>query len=113
MRVIIAGPRTLHTYETVAKAVRASKFEITRVVSGGARGADTLGERWAGNNEIPVSRFLPAYERHGIRAPLMRNTQMAEFADALIAVWDGDSRGTGHMIREARRFGIPVYIYEI
>ena len=116
-RVIIAGSRSITDYEQVATAVRASRFEITEVVSGCAGGPDTLGEIWAANNGVGLSRF-PARWRtrdgeYNPRAGFQRNQQMAEYADALIAVWDGESGGTRHMIEQARKRGLKVYIHTV
>ena len=110
MRTIIAGSRSVKHYEVVRKAIRDSGFEITKVVSGGALGADKLGEEWARDNQIPVQRFPADWTRHGKSAGPLRNIQMAENADALIAIWDGVSRGTKHMIEAAAQRGLMVHI---
>lgn len=110
MRVIIAGSRTITDYNELLKAIAAAKFPISLVISGGARGADTLGERYAKNNGIPVERCLPDWSKHGNSAGFIRNAEMVNIADALIALWDGNSRGTMHTITLARKKGIPVYL---
>lgn len=111
MKVIIAGSRDLGGYDIVDKAVSASGFDITEVVSGGARGVDKAGEKWAAKHDLPTKQFIPDWENSGASAGFQRNTRMAFYADALIAVWDGKSRGTLHMIREAVEVSIPVYVY--
>lgn len=116
MKTIIAGSRTIALYGMVENAIEACPFraEITEVVSGGARGADAWGERWALlEGRVPVQQFPADWKRYGKRAGLIRNEQMADYADALIAVWDGESRGTAHMIREARARGLKVFVYDV
>ena len=110
MKVIIAGSRTIHDYIQVVLAVRESRFEVTEVVSGGAFGVDRLGEEWARDNEIPVKHFPAEWRKHRRSAGSIRNGQMAEYADALIAIHDGESRGTADMIRQAKKAGLLVYI---
>jgi hypothetical protein len=111
MKVIIAGSRTVTSLEEVKQAVEKSAFNITEVVSGGAQGVDRLGERLAALLGIPVRQFIPDWNGYaGKRAGFVRNTQMAQYADALVAIWDGKSKGTRHMIDTARQRGIPVYV---
>ena len=116
IRAIIAGSRSVTDYRVVERAVKESGWadDIAVVVSGGARGVDRLGERWADAHLREVERFLPDYERYERHfAPIMRNREMAKNADRLIAIWDGKSRGTKNMIFEARDVGIPVYIHRV
>lgn len=86
---------------------------ITEVLSGGARGADKLGERWAVDNDIPYELWLADWEKHGKAAGQIRNRQMAENAEALIAFWDGRSRGTKNMIDTAKELGLEVRVFTI
>jgi len=114
MKVIIAGSRHLGTPMQIVAAVEASKFKITQVVCGMARGVDLAGRNWAYQREIRIVPF-PAHWRlpNGVLdkgAGFRRNQQMAEYADALIAVWDGHSRGTKHMIECMERMNKPVHI---
>jgi predicted Rossmann fold nucleotide-binding protein DprA/Smf involved in DNA uptake len=113
MKTIIAGTRSMTELAVVAEAVLASGFPITEVVSGGAPGIDSLGERWAEKNGIPVTRFQADWKRYGRRAGPIRNTEMAGYADAVIAVWDGRSRGTRNIIQLARRKGLRVYVHRL
>ncbi|MBD3369050.1 DUF2493 domain-containing protein [Candidatus Fermentibacteria bacterium] len=111
LRTIIAGSRSVDNIRAVEEAVTRSGFSVSEVVSGCARGADRLGEMYAGKNGLPVKRFPADWRRLGRMAGVVRNHAMARYADALIAVWDGRSRGTGHMITTARKRGLRVYIY--
>jgi hypothetical protein len=112
MRVIVAGSRGITSYEAVAQAIETSGITITEVISGGARGVDTLGEEWGRNNGVPFRRFPAQWERYGKSAGYRRNEVMAREAEALIAIWDGESRGTKHMIDLAKKAGLVVYVQE-
>ena len=118
MRVIIAGSRSGVRYRDVELAIRESGWadDITVVISGGAMGVDTGGETWAQQHGRDIERF-PIREMdwhaHGKAAGPIRNRRMAEAADALIAVWDGESRGTRNMIYEARKRGLPVHVLDL
>ena len=110
MRTIVAGSRDIQNYSVVCDAVGASGFEITTVISGEARGVDLLGERWGREHNVPVEGFPADWKRHGKKAGVLRNIQMLENADALIAIWDVKSKGTKHMIDVATMKGLKVYV---
>ena len=111
MNVIIAGSRTITDIEQVKRAVEASKMVVDEVVSGGARGVDLLGEQWAAEAGVLVKRFPAQWDKFGKVAGYLRNQQMADYADALIACWDGQSRGTADMVRRAEKRGLAVYVH--
>lgn len=113
MRVIIAGSRGITEYGIVALAVALSGFEVTEVVSGCARGVDLLGERWAALNGVPVAMFPADWNQLGKSAGHIRNLAMANYADALVAVWDGHSAGTKSMIKIAERDSRLVYVHRV
>ena len=109
MKVIIAGSRTIHSKSDVIDAIWASGFEVDTIVCGCAIGVDTVaGHQYAREVGIPVEHH-PAHQLH----PLERNIRMAEAADALIAVWDGVSRGTAHMMSQMRLREKPVYVHRV
>lgn len=110
MKTIIAGSRTVHSQRLIDQAMEESGFEVTEVVSGGARGADHLGEMWAVRHKIPIKRFPANWDRYGRGAGMIRNTEMVKYADALVAVWDGSSRGTNDVIIKARKHDRRVYV---
>lgn len=114
MKTIIAGSRSFERHANlprlIADAVECSDFEVTEVVSGCARGIDTAGEAWAAAHGIPIRRFPADWGRHGRAAGPMRNAEMARYAQALIVIWDGVSRGTKNMIETAKREGLPVHV---
>jgi len=113
MKVIVAGSRDIADMNEIHAAIQNSGFQIEELVSGGARGVDQLGELWASNHGIPVKRFLPDWYKFGKRAGMFRNTEMAHYANALIAIWDGASRGTKHMIETARYAGLKVFVHKV
>jgi hypothetical protein len=108
MKVIIAGSRSIEDKEIVYQAITESKFEITEVISGGAKGVDRIAEQWAEENGIPVRVVKPNWKL-GRGAGLANNQTMADQADALIAVYDGQSKGTKDMIDTMRRKGRKIY----
>ena len=122
LRVIIAGSRDFNDYELLKKSAieiitkKTMLPDLTRIISGGARGADTLGERFANEMGLEISRFIPDWDGLGKRAGYVRNAEMAKFAvednndGMLIAFWDGQSRGTKHMIDLAKRYGLEVHV---
>ena len=110
MRVIIAGSRHITDPDLLKASVEDSDFEITEVVSGGAKGVDRLGEDYARQEGISITRFPARWERHGRSAGPIRNSEMAEYADALIAIWDGESPGTRDMLRQAYRADLSMYL---
>jgi hypothetical protein len=116
VRTIVAGSRGVVDPRIVAAAMAQAKEQgiaPTSVVSGTARGVDQLGEQWAEDRHLLVHRYPADWDRYGKRAGYVRNKEMAENADALVAVWDGISRGTKHMIDLARWLGLPVYVHRV
>jgi len=103
MRVIIAGSRHLQMpNHEITKLVQLLPKKPTMILSGNAKGIDRCGELWADENGIPVDYFPPDYTRYGTkRAPHIRNTMMANHADALILIWDGKSLGSASMKEKA------------
>lgn len=112
MKVIVAGSRDIYNYMLVRRAINEAPFsgEITQIVSGVALGVDTLGEQWAMNNDIKIKQFPALWEEHGRSAGFRRNRKMAYYADALIAVWDGQSKGTADMIKVAAKAGLKIHV---
>ena len=113
MKTIIAGSRTVTDFSIVESAITESGFVITEVVSGGAYGVDSLGELWANKNNIPIKKFLADWNFYGKRAGYIRNVEMGNYAQALIAIWMSQSKGTAHMINTALCKGLKVFIKEI
>ena len=112
MRIIIAGSRGFANVKLMTEKLNKlfSVNKPTLIVSGGAKGADQLGENYARRMNIPVQQYLPQWKTFGISAGMKRNRLMAENADALVAFWDGSSRGTAQMIEYANRMGLKVRV---
>lgn len=121
-RIIIAGCRDFNDYDLLKKIVdeyiaNINDLDIT-IISGMAKGADQLGERYAYENHIAVKVFPARWDWYGRAAGPKRNEEMAEFASHLgcdghlIAFWDGKSRGTKSMIQLARSKGLTVKVVQ-
>lgn len=115
MKTIIAGSRDIRdpywVYCCINVAIEEG-FSITEVVTGCAAGVDTLGEVWATDHGIPVKRFPAPWDRYPRIAGIMRNYEMGDYAEQLIAIWDGKSAGTHHMIRVMEALAKPVRVFK-
>lgn len=109
MRIIIAGSRTITNYNSVVEAIEESRFNITTIISGRANGIDQLGERYGKEHNIPIDMYPADWVQYGKRAGYIRNQQMASNADGLIAIWDGVSEGTNHMINIAKHKKLLIF----
>jgi hypothetical protein len=103
MKVIIAGSRNLCKYEYIEEAIKKSNFKINTIISGGAKGIDKLGEKYALNNNIELIIYPADWNKYGKSAGYIRNTEMLKECNALIAIWDGKSKGTKHMIEIVKK----------
>ena len=114
MRTIIAGSRSITTGYNLEVILHKSGYDITEVVSGGALGVDRLGEQWAKDNRVPIRQFIPKWQNSDgstdKAAGFKRNIEMANYADALVAYWDGKSNGTVHMIKTAIDKRLKVFV---
>jgi len=122
MKLIIAGGRDFaddersdnptYYYDLLCQAMIDSNgaTKATEIVCGKARGADSLGERWAREKGIALKEFPANWDLNGKKAGILRNIEMGDYADCLIAFWDGKSRGTAHMIQYMRAIGKHVYV---
>ena len=97
MKVIIAGSRDFNDYQLLCKTMSELDIKIDAIVCGGARGADSLGRIWANENNIPVVDFPANWNRYGKSAGFIRNKEMGDYADYLVAFWDKKSKGTKDM----------------
>lgn len=114
-RLIVAGSRNFNNYELLKQKCDSllSQKRLTHsivIVSGTARGADTLGEQYAHERGYAVERYPADWEHDGKAAGPIRNSQMAAHADALVAFWEGKSRGTRDMIEKAKERNLLVRI---
>ena len=127
MRIIIAGSRGFNDYDRLKQEVFSIlnelmnegfsvKREDIEIVSGTARGADQLGERFAAEYKLKLKRMPANWNKYGRKAGPLRNEEMAKYAKQdkevgiLIAFWDGESRGTHNMINLAKEYGLRVFV---
>ena len=109
-KVIIAGSRSIVEYSIVEAALRESKIIPVLIVSGAARGVDQLGEQLANKQNLPIQQFIPDWDGLGKRAGMVRNEHMGDYATALVALWDGQSKGTKGMIDYMRKLNKLTYV---
>lgn len=116
MIVAIIGSRKITSMGVVNATIRAGMkslgirgSDITSIISGGAKGVDTIVKDIALVCNIPFKEYQADWNKYGRRAGFVRNTEMADVADVVIAVWDGESKGTQHMIKESMNKGKLVY----
>ena len=112
-RVISAGGRDFNDYQMLKATMDKLLCNITDdvvVICGQARGADTLGEQYAKEKGFTIDYYPAQWKLYGKRAGYLRNEQMAQVAEALVAFWDGESRGTKSMIELAKQYGLRVRI---
>ena len=113
MKLAIVGSRGITSRRLLDNAMSEYDEPITEIVSGGARGVDTMAEDWAVDNDVDTVIFPADWETHGKSAGYKRNVQIVEYADAVLALWDGKSKGTKHTIDIARRRDKPVRVLEV
>lgn len=116
MKIIIAGSRTFTDYKKLSEVCDQFLQDQTdiEIVSGAYyKGADKLGEQYAKERGYKITQFPADWERYGRAAGPKRNEQMANYAGALIAFWDGKSKGTKHMLEVAKCRGLNIFIYQI
>lgn len=111
-KVIIAGSRNFNDYDLLMKTLDEyfNNIENPEIVSGAARGADTLAVKYGVNKNIPYVLFPAQWNTYGKSAGYIRNCEMADYADELVCFWDGISRGTMHMINIANQKKLKVTI---
>ena len=109
MKVAIIGSRGLEQLDL-------GKYlpeETDEIISGGAKGVDTLAREYANAHGIKLTEFLPDYRRFGRGAPLKRNLQIIDAADLVLAFWDGKSRGTRFVIETCEKEGVEVRVFRV
>lgn len=114
IRLVIAGSRSFTDYVRLKQTVdRAIKYldEQIEIVSGGARGADQLGETYAMEKGLPIKQFLANWDEYGKKAGYLRNLEMAKYASHAIIFWDQHSRGTKSMIDLAEKYHLDYRVF--
>lgn len=111
-KIIIAGGRDFTDWDYLVDSINSTGPPIPfEIVSGGARGADSLGELYGTENGYPIKMFPADWKTYGYSAGPIRNEEMANYADGLIAFWDGVSKGTAHMIKIAKAKNLEVKVF--
>jgi hypothetical protein len=111
MRTAIIGSRSFHNYHYFLECLERHPAPISSIVSGGAKGADSLAEKYARENNIPITIYNPDYKRFGRSAPLKRNIQILEDCELVLAFTSVSSLtpGTAFTMKEARKRDIAVF----
>jgi hypothetical protein len=98
MKIAIIGSRTFSDYDFLCLLMKTINIDIDEIVSGGASGVDSLAEHYANENNIPIKIFKAEWNKYGKAAGFIRNKLIIEYADKVIAIWDGKSKGTKNSI---------------
>lgn len=116
MILAIVGSRSFDDYDALEKFVvdttGSEGIEITGIVSGGAKGADTLARLFAYRHGYPLTEHKPDWKTFGKRAGFIRNKTIIQECDVCFAFWDGESHGTKHDIELCKKYDKPCYVYE-
>ena len=107
MKVAVIGSRNLMVQDLGQYLPK----ETTEIVSGGAKGIDTYAKEYALAKGLKLTEFLPEYKKYGKGAPLKRNLQIINYADEVLAFWDGRSRGTKFVIGHCKAHNKPVRLF--
>jgi predicted Rossmann-fold nucleotide-binding protein len=111
MKIAIIGSRNVNpSMEVIRENITKN---CSCIVSGGAIGVDTAARKYAEKNKIKFVEFLPDYKKYGRPAPHIRNREIFNYADMIVAFWDGTSRGTFSMIKAAKKSGKKLKVIEI
>ena len=110
MKVAVVGSRGFSDYKLLSETL--DKIKITLIISGSAKGADTLGEQYAKENGIETKIFLPDWEKHGKAAGMLRTTDIINESEVVIAFWDGSSKGTLDSINKAKKLNKKLIIID-
>lgn len=116
MRLAIIGSRSLNSdsiNSIISQVINKSKTPITEIISGGAAGVDTVAEQYAKLNNIKLKVFKPKYNEHGKAATFIRNDEIVKNSDGVLAIWDGQSKGTQYTINKAKKENKKVMIVKI
>ena len=109
MKLLIAGSRSITSFDLSPYI----PDEVDLIITGGAKGIDTLAEVWAAERGIPTVTVKPCYEKYGRAAPIRRDEEMVDMADKVLVIWDGVSRGSKHTADYARKRGKPLTVVTV
>jgi hypothetical protein len=114
LRLAVVGSRHYLDYQEFSRALDlllSTWHGTVELVSGGARGADSLAERYGREHGLPVKVFPADWDQHGRAAGMIRNREIVQYCTAAVAFWDGESRGTRNSIELAKRAGKPTFVF--
>jgi len=106
-KLAVIGSRSFNDWSLLNSTLLPYKSKIEVIISGGAKGADTLAEEWAIANNIEVLKYIPDWDIHGKKAGFIRNEDIIKNCNACIAFWDGKSRGTNHSLDLCSKYNKP------
>jgi predicted Rossmann fold nucleotide-binding protein DprA/Smf involved in DNA uptake len=110
MKLAVVGSRTITDYQVVREIL--GNYAITQIVSGGATGIDSLAEQFSASIHLTAPKiFLPDWKQYGKSAGFIRNKDIVDYADAVVAIWDGISKGTKHSVDYAKKQGKQVDVW--
>ncbi|MBQ3482674.1 MAG: hypothetical protein IJA78_00685 [Clostridia bacterium] len=109
MKILVVGSRSVEKFDF--RGMIPPDTEL--IISGGAKGADSLAESYADEHKLSKLILRPRYDLYGRAAPLKRNEQMVDLSDAVLVLWDGVSRGTQYTMRYAKKKGKPITVIKI
>ena len=99
MNLLIVGSRSIKEFDLAPHI----PCDTSLIISGGARGIDTIAEEYADNYSIPKKIIKPQYNIYGRGAPIKRNEEMVDIADKILVIWDGISKGTDYTVKYAKK----------
>ena len=108
MKLLIVGSRSITEFDLAPYI----KENIDTIISGGANGIDSIAEAYADSHRLSKYILRPRYDLYGRAAPLKRNEQMVDLADAVLIIWDGQSKGTQYTLKYAKKQNKPVTIIQ-
>lgn len=113
MRIIISGSRSFIHFPTLVGVCNhyLQNVQSPHIVCGHARGADSLAFQYAKERGLPVKSFHPQWAKYGNAAGVIRNQQMAQYAQGVLAFWNGESRGTKNMLHHAKKQGLAIRVF--
>lgn len=110
MKLAVIGSRSFNDYDLLKTNLDVIKDKITEIVSGGAKGADSLARKYAQENSIALKEFIPDWEKFGKSAGFRRNKDIVGYCDSLVAFHDGISKGTQHSLNIAEELGKKYFV---
>lgn len=112
-KLAIVGSRRFINYDLMCRILEPHLGNIALIISGGAIGADTLAQKFAKDNAIPIHIYYPDWKKYGKRAGFRRNVIVANLAERMIAFAYNDSRGTRHVVSKMKELNKPVTVIEL